>query len=59
MKKIKILLLLLLTTFLTFGQNPDVDILQVASGFNRPVDFQNHHHLHSMDLEHLLFLQEI
>lgn len=41
MKKFKILLLLLLTTFLTFGQNPDVDILQFASGFNRPVDIQN------------------
>ncbi|GGG06310.1 hypothetical protein GCM10011344_03490 [Dokdonia pacifica] len=41
MKKIKILLTLFLATYVLYGQDPDIDILEVASGFNRPIDIQN------------------
>lgn len=41
MKKIKILLTFFLATYLSYGQTPDITILEVASGFNRPVDIQN------------------
>ncbi|WP_299678928.1 PQQ-dependent sugar dehydrogenase [uncultured Dokdonia sp.] len=41
MKKIKILLTLFLATYISYGQDPDIDILEVASGFNRPIDIQN------------------
>ena len=41
MKNLKILLTLLLATHVSYGQTPDVDILEVASGFDRPVDIQN------------------
>jgi len=41
MKKFKILLTLFLASYIAYGQDPDIDILEVASGFNRPVDIQN------------------
>ncbi|WP_299767503.1 PQQ-dependent sugar dehydrogenase [uncultured Dokdonia sp.] len=41
MKKFKILLTLFLATYIAYGQDPDIDILEIASGFNRPVDIQN------------------
>jgi len=41
MKKIKILLTFFLATYLSYAQTPDIAILEVASGFNNPVDIQN------------------
>ena len=41
MKKFIILLTLLLATYLSYGQTPDIAILEVASGFDNPVDIQN------------------
>ena len=41
MKNFKILLTLFFATCASYAQAPDIDILEVASGFNRPVDIQN------------------
>lgn len=41
MKKYKILHALLLLTYLSFGQTPDISIEEVASNFDEPLDIQN------------------
>lgn len=41
MKNFKILLILFLTTYLSYSQTPDIEILLIADGFNSPLDIQN------------------